>query len=170
MVAIHMKLDLLHHQFVNDLFSIGKWVDSMSESLGYNWLANSFGNLLNFWNTINLVDYVALFNGNGSFHNNWGVQAMLGYNFVARMCDGFFVGGNMIGSSIWESVISEKLSICFTLENSMSSKSRGSTVLAGDFFTKLFVGNGLGNYFLGLTNMFGSWGTNLGLNHFSSTT
>jgi hypothetical protein len=74
----------------------------MPDDCGLNWFANSFGDLLDLIDTCNFLDNVALLNVNWGINDNWVVDAVFGYNFVAWSGVGFFVSGsNMICSSNW---------------------------------------------------------------------
>ena len=145
----------------------------MPDNLGFNWGAYSFGNLLDLWDTIDLVDNMALLDWYWGLFNNWVVQAVLRYDFVARRGDGLFVSSICNWSSNWcvesesisESVSVECFRISFTFGNNVSGDT-SSTVFASNFLAYLFVFDGLSNDLLGLTDGLGSWGANLGLDLF----
>ena len=64
----------------------------VSDDLGFDCFAEGFWDLLDFINTVNLVDNMALFNWDSGIFNNWVVYAVFRYNFVARGSDSFFMG------------------------------------------------------------------------------
>lgn len=170
---------------------VGKWVDGMPDDCGLNWFANSFGDLLDLIDTCNFLDNVALLNVNWSINNNWVVDAVFGYNFVAWSGVGFFMGcPNMICSSNWvsnwcgsngcgksesESVsVKSKgylwVSISITLAKVVSSNSGGnysrcnwgsSAMLAGNFLAYLFILYMLSSDCFSFANMSGCRGAYL---------
>jgi len=78
----------------NGLFAVGitERMGNMSDNLGFDWGANSFGDLFNVINTVNLVDNMALLDWYWGVYNFWVVQAVLSYDFVARRSVSFFMG------------------------------------------------------------------------------
>ena len=167
---------------------VGKWVDGMPDDCGLNWFANSFGDLLDLIDTCNFLDNVALLDVNWGINNDWVVDAVFGYNFVAWSGVGLFVGGsNMICSSNWgnswcnsnwrmmkkwcgksKSIV--WLSISITLAkvvsgNRGSNNSRSnwgsSAVLAGNLLAYLFILNMLSSDSLSFTNVSGCRGAYL---------
>jgi len=72
----------------------------LSDNLGYYFFANSFWDLFNMIDAVNLVDNMALLNWYWGFYNLWVVQAVFSCDFVARRSDGFF-GGVSGWSKAW---------------------------------------------------------------------
>jgi hypothetical protein len=140
-----------------------------SDNLVYNFCAYGFGDQLDIIDTVNFVDDVALLNWYWGVFNNWVVQAMFSYDFVARRSDGFFVVVcNWGNSCVAKSTISIPcFSVSFTFGNNMSvSWNSSGAVLAGYFLAKLFVFDRLSNDFLSFTYGLSSWCANLRYNFF----
>ena len=115
----------------------------VSDDFGFDCFADGFWDLLDFIDTVNLVDNMALFNWDCGIFNNWVVYAVFRYNFVARGSDSFFMGiysWYMVVSS-WGSISVPGISISITLGNDVTvwGSDSVSAVLAGDFLANLFV-------------------------------
>jgi hypothetical protein len=134
----------------------------VSDDFGFDSFANGFWDLLDFFNTVYLVDNMALLNWDWGIFNNWVVYAVFRYNFVAWGSDGFFMSIYVWDNS-WGGISVPGIGISITLGNDMTvwgSNSVGA-MFAGDFLANLFVFDRLSNNILGFTNGFSSWCANL---------